>query len=755
MSARLFLSPPCISELERRRVAQAFDSGYVAPCGPMVDEFERRLAELSGRRHAVAVSSGTAAIDLAMAEWAVDSTWTIIAPSLTFIATVGPAYHRGARIVFVDSDETGNMSLERLDEALRAERAAFPAMKFAVISVDLYGRCSDYSLLEEICARHGARLLVDSAEAVGAFDPHGRRAAGSAGEMSVYSFNGNKIVTTSGGGALLTDDALVAARARKRAQQSRENFPWYQHEEVGYNYRLSNILAALGMAQLERLAEFCRRRAEIKREYQRQLRDMLEFLPGVAGENNWLTVALASSEAQRDELLSRLAQADIEARPVWKPLHLQPVFAGCKTYGGAKCEELFSRGLCLPSGSGMTDDDVARVVRTIACNRALVLGRGRSGRAAGKLLATLGYEVTTLDGNDAFPTDDELSSRVAFAVVSPGIRLDHPWLKHCESLAIPVKSELQLGVEVLKRCGMKMLAVTGSKGKSSVVKLVSEALGGVACGNYGVAVCEVAQRKLEGAERAEWAVVEVSSFQLETTELALDAFEAAAILNLQEDHLDRHGSVEAYHAAKRRLLGMARETFECIAPDARGLFVGSYFDNPVLAANGSMAVALLRASGATDERIRAAFASFEPLPHRMNVLGTFGKMLCIDDSKATSIAALAAALRMAPHPLRLIAGGLPKGDDLNLAITPLRDGVRKVYTIGQAAEAFADAWSSAVDCEVCGSLDKAVHAAMRDAEEGETLLLSPGAASFDQFQNFEERGDVFASLVKQKEEDRT
>lgn len=755
MSARIFLSPPCISERERRGVAQAFDSGYVAPCGPMVDEFERRLAELSGRRYAVAVSSGTAALDLAMAEWGADSSWTVIAPSLTFIATVGPAYHRGARIVFVDSDQTGNISLERLDEALLAERTAYPAMKFAVIAVDLYGRCVDYARLEEICKCHGARLLVDAAEAVGARDAAHQRPAGSAGEMAVFSFNGNKIVTTSGGGALLTDDEGIAARARKRAQQSREDFPWYQHEEVGYNYRLSNILAALGIAQLERLAEFIERRAAIKSEYRRQLGGILEFLPDVEGENNWLTVALAPSEFQRDEILARLAGADIEARPVWKPLHMQPVFAGCKMYGGSECERLFSRGICLPSGSGMTSGDVARVIRAAACNRALVLGRGRSGKAAAKLLATLGYEVTTLDGDDAFPSDAELPSRVAFAVVSPGIRLDHPWLKRCESLAIPVKSELQLGVEVLKRCGTKMLAVTGSKGKSSVVKLVAEALCGVPCGNYGVAVCEVAQRQLEGAEQVEWAVVEVSSFQLETTHLAPDTFEAATILNLQEDHLDRHGSVEAYHAAKRKLLAMARVAFECSAPDARELFTGSYFDNSVLAENGSMAVALMRAAGLMDERISAAFATFQPLAHRMNVLGTFGKLLCIDDSKATSIAALAAALRMAPHPIRLIAGGLPKGDDLNLAITPLREGVRKVYTIGQAAEAFANAWSSAVDCEVCGSLDRAVCTAMREAEEGETLLLSPGAASFDQFHNFEERGEVFASLVKQKEEDRT
>lgn len=749
--SRIFLSPPCISEEERRQVAAAFDSGYVAPCGPMVDEFERRVAALAGRKYAVAVSSGTAAIDLAMAEWGVDSSWTVVAPSLTFIATVGPAYHRGARCVFVDSDATGNMDLALLETALHEECGGGGKAKVAVVSVDLYGRCCDYGRLEKICERHGARLLVDAAEALGAFAPGTMRPAGSGGEMAVFSFNGNKIVTTSGGGALLTDDAGVAARARKRSQQSREPVPWYEHVEVGYNYRMSNILAGLGLAQLRRLPEFLARRAEIKTEYRERLSGTLQFLPPVDGENNWLTVALAPSERQRDNFLSRLADADIEARPVWKPLHMQSVFAGCKTYGGAVSEDLFRRGLCLPSGSGMGGRDVSRVVCALVCNRVLVLGRGRSGRAAENLLARMDYDVATLDGEDAFP-GMEFTARMAFAVVSPGVPPSHRWLEACERLSIPVKSELQLGVEALRRRGVKMLAVTGSKGKSSVVKLVAEALGGVPCGNYGLPVSELAARP--DADLPEWAVVEVSSFQLERTALPPDAFEAAAILNLQEDHLDRHGSVEVYHALKRRLLGMARISFDCAAPDACELLAGSYFDNPVLRANGSIAAALMRAAGLGDERIKAAFAAFVPLPHRMNVLGRFGGVVCIDDSKATSIAALAAAVRMSPPgTLRLIAGGLPKGDDAKLALSPLRERVRKVYTIGQAAEAFALAWSGAVPCEVCGTLDKAVAVAMREAAEGDVLLLSPGAASFDQFQNFEERGDVFASLVKQKKEE--
>ncbi len=358
---RLFLSPPCVGEEERMAVRAAFDSNYVAPCGPQVDEFERLLAAHAGRRHAVALASGTAALDLAMAEYGVGTEWTVIAPTLTFMATVGPAWHRGARVVFVDCDRTGNMDPRLLEQALDELDASRRAM---VVSVDLYGRCAQTDEIAEIAARRGAVFVSDAAEAVGARH-RGRdgaeRPSGAAGALAVYSFNGNKIVTTSGGGALLTDDEGVAARARKRSQQSREPFPWYEHVEVGYNYRLSNILAAIGIAQLGKLGKFIERRAAIKAEYARRF----EMLPPVEGENNWLSVALMPTRGRRDAALAALAAADIEARPVWKPLHMQPVFRGCKVYGGAVAEELFARGLCLPSGSGMTGEDVARVVAAL------------------------------------------------------------------------------------------------------------------------------------------------------------------------------------------------------------------------------------------------------------------------------------------------------------------------------------------------------------------------------------------------------
>jgi len=351
--SRIFLSPPFVGAAERAAVARAFDSGYVAPCGPQVDEFERMLAKLAGRKYAVAVSSGTAAIDLLMAELGVDETWTVFAPTLTFIATVGPAFHRGAKLVFVDSDATGNIDVSLLEKALGSLRAK----KALVVSVDLYGNCCDYGAIAKLCRKFGAVFVTDAAEAVGAMREG--RPAGSAGLAGVYSFNGNKIITTSGGGAIVTDDRGLAERARKRAQQSREKCVWYEHKEVGYNYRLSNILAALGLAQLGRLPAILRKREANFKWYAKNWKgDLLAPTPGA---NHWLTVALLASRCERDRLLHRFAAADIEARPVWKPLHLQPVFAKCRVFGGEVAEALFERGVCLPSGTGLKSGDFARI----------------------------------------------------------------------------------------------------------------------------------------------------------------------------------------------------------------------------------------------------------------------------------------------------------------------------------------------------------------------------------------------------------
>ena len=395
---------------------------------------------------------------------------------------------------------------------------------------------------------------------------------------------------------------------------------------------------------------------------------------------------------------------------------------------------------------GRRQAGASRFVTVSFREKVAVLGRGVSGKAAASLVESLGLEPVALDGDDAFP-----EGRFAFAVVSPGVALSHPWQRACRERGIALVSELQLGCAELRRRGWKLLAVTGSKGKSSVVRIVADAIasGGVksvACGNYGRAVSDVA---LEGDPG--WAVVEVSSFQLETTELPVDTFEAAASLNLQEDHLDRHGSVEVYHALKGRLAGMAKVCF-CEGDQSGNvrLLGGSYFDNDVLRSNGALAAALMSRAGLGDEAIRRAFACFSPLPHRMNVVLERDGVKYVDDSKATSIAAMVAALRMSGENVRLIAGGLPKGDDPSAALADLTKRVKKVYLIGCCAQKFCDAWSGAADCEICGTLESAVERALRDARPGETVLLSPGCASYDQFENFGRRGEVFAMLVKKE-----
>ena len=294
---------------------------------------------------------------------------------------------------------------------------------------------------------------------------------------------------------------------------------------------------------------------------------------------------------------------------------------------------------------------------------AVILGNGRSGKSAAELLRRGGAEVTVLDGGAPWPADEAFD----LCVTSPGIALDHPWQVAARAAGVKVVSELQLGAERWLARGGRMLAVTGSKGKSSVVKLIAETLllaetPAVPCGNYGTPLCEVVDTR--DPRCSPWAVVEVSSFQMETTDLPPGAFAAAAILNLQEDHLDRHGSAEVYHGLKRRLLDMAEVRVDAssatesssVVPGTRaadiGLLAGSYFDNPVLRSNGLCAVALLRAAGLGDAAIAAGFRAFQSLPHRMQLVVERGGVRWVDDSKATSLAALAAGVGMCTGPVR-------------------------------------------------------------------------------------------------------
>jgi dTDP-4-amino-4,6-dideoxygalactose transaminase len=358
---------------ERKLVEAAFDSNYVAPCGPMVDQFEKDFTAFTHQPSACALSSCTAALDLLCREMDIQKGDTLFCSDLTFVASIAPAVHRGATPVFIDSDEhTWNMSPDLLEEAL-ADADREHRLPKAVIAVDLYGQCCDYNRIESICASYEVPLIIDSAEALGAM--YQQRQAGDAGWASVYSFNGNKIITTSGGGMLTSRDPALVERARKRSQQARENHIWYEHGELGYNYRMSNIVAAIGVGQLQILPEIIRRKHQIFSWYQENLKDLsgLAFMPEASygKSTRWLTVitlnveqAVPDSASPSQEVFTvmrALEKANIESRPLWKPMHLQPVFQSAKIYGGAVGKRYFNAGLCLPSGAGLTQEDIERI----------------------------------------------------------------------------------------------------------------------------------------------------------------------------------------------------------------------------------------------------------------------------------------------------------------------------------------------------------------------------------------------------------
>ncbi len=367
---RLYLSPPDVGAIERALVAEAFDSNWVAPLGPHVEAFERELAERCGVAACGALSSGTAAVHLALLLSGVGPGDEVLCSTLTFAASVNPVRYVGGIPVFIDADRASwNLDPDLLESELEArEKRGRPAK--AVVAVDLYGQCADYGRIEGLCERHDVVLIEDAAEALGstAFG----RPAGSFGRLGVLSFNGNKIVTTGGGGALLSDDAEAIARARFLSTQARDPAPHYEHTQIGFNYRLSNVLAAIGRGQLQTLD----RRVEARRanfaRYVAGLGDLpgIEFMPearyGVS--NRWLTTLTIDPNAfgaTREDVRLALEADDIESRPLWKPMHLQPVYAGCRVVGGNVAESLFDRGLCLPSGSSLTRAQHERVVAII------------------------------------------------------------------------------------------------------------------------------------------------------------------------------------------------------------------------------------------------------------------------------------------------------------------------------------------------------------------------------------------------------
>ncbi len=370
MTKQILLSTPHMGEKELQFVKEAFDTNWIAPVGPHVDAFEEEFCLSIGSGYAAAVSSGTAAIHLALRLLNIGRGDEIFCSTLTFIASANPIIYQGAKPVFIDSDRTSwNMNPQLLKEALE-KRAKAGRLPKAVMLVHLYGQCADIDPIVKICQDYNIPLIEDAAEALGA--SYKGRSPGTFGTIGIYSFNGNKIITTSGGGMLVSDDEKLVRKARFLATQARDPAPHYQHSQIGYNYRLSNVLAGIGRGQLQVLDERVEARRRNFEIYEKALGHLpgIEFMPEAkfGRSTRWLTCLTINPQAfgaDREEVRLALAEKKIESRPVWKPLHMQPVFAECESIGGAIAEDLFTRGLCLPSGSNLTDEDLGRVIESI------------------------------------------------------------------------------------------------------------------------------------------------------------------------------------------------------------------------------------------------------------------------------------------------------------------------------------------------------------------------------------------------------
>lgn len=362
---RVFLSPPFIGDEEKKAVMAALGGGWVAPAGPDLQAFEVEVAERAGCSFGVGVSSGTAALHLSLLALGVQPGDIVVCPTMTFVATANAIRYVGAEPVFIDSDlGTGNMSPELLEKALRQIYSSGSKVA-GVIAVDFLGKCADYEPISTLCQQYGVFLLADSAESIGA--TYQGRPAGSFGDVVVFSFNGNKIITTSSGGMVVTDDDAIAQKVRFLSTQAREPAVHYEHLEVGFNYRLSNILSALGRAQLQKLDSFVAQRRDIRHRY----RTLFANADGVeifgapdSGDNFWLTSVIVDPDVAgwaASSLQQHLEEDGIESRPLWKPMHLQPLYESCQAFVDGSSEKLFTQGLALPSGAGLSDSQWTRI----------------------------------------------------------------------------------------------------------------------------------------------------------------------------------------------------------------------------------------------------------------------------------------------------------------------------------------------------------------------------------------------------------
>ena len=370
MKQPILLSTPHIGDRELKFVREAFDTNWVAPVGPHIDAFEREFARTVGVKYAAALSSGTAALHLALKLAGVERGDEVFCSTFTFIASVSPITYLGATPVFIDSDRTSwNMDSELLASTL-AKKDKLGKLPKAVVVVHLYGQSADLEPIVEICDRYGVTLIEDAAEALGA--TYKNTSPGTWGRAGIFSFNGNKIITTSGGGMLVSNDSELIEQAKFLATQARDPKPHYEHTQVGFNYRLSNICAGIGRGQLTVLSQRVAARRRNFKFYQQALGDLpgVEFMPeadfGIS--THWLSCLTFDPKVggvDREEVRLKLLEQQIETRPVWKPMHLQPVFARCECTNNRVAEDLFQKGLCLPSGSNLTQNDLERVTTEI------------------------------------------------------------------------------------------------------------------------------------------------------------------------------------------------------------------------------------------------------------------------------------------------------------------------------------------------------------------------------------------------------
>ncbi|MCX7760512.1 MAG: aminotransferase class I/II-fold pyridoxal phosphate-dependent enzyme [Hydrogenothermaceae bacterium] len=366
MKHKIYLSPPYQSGKELEYIKEAIESNYIAPVGEFIDKFEGAICEYTGAKYAVGVSSGTSAIHLALRVLGIKAGDVVLASTFTFIGSVAPILYQNAEPVFIDSDyKSWNIDPNLLEDAIK-NLIKIGKIPKVLILTHIYGQPADMDAIVSICDRYNIKLIEDAAEALGA--TYKEKYVGTFGEVGIYSFNGNKIITTSGGGVAVTNNKHLASKIKFYSTQAKENEIWYEHKEYGYNYRMSNILAAIGLAQIETINYRVKKRREIFNWYKELLADIdgLEFMPELqdAKGNRWLTTVIFKNQ-NPFKITQKMQVKNIEVRPLWKPMHMQPVFRNTIRYTNGTSEDLFSRGLCLPSGTDLEYEDVKFIAKEL------------------------------------------------------------------------------------------------------------------------------------------------------------------------------------------------------------------------------------------------------------------------------------------------------------------------------------------------------------------------------------------------------